>query len=160
MQIRPLLESDLDQIKSIFDLYWNDPEFVEELMGEAREFLNQTNKAIADKYQYYITETDGNIVGIIGFRKPPIHMLQYTKTDSPTELYILASKNHKQGVGKMLIEKMIGDLGRENYSEVVLYSPTTHKSSWGFYDHLGFDRVCEATDPDGEPGQIWRKTLI
>lgn len=159
MQIRPLIKDDLNQVKTIFNLYWNDQEFIEELTGEAKEFVNKTNKSVSEKYTYYVAENSNEILGIIGFRKSPSHMSEYTKSAKPAELYILASKNHGQGTGKILVDKMLNNLHKDNYTEVVLYSPNTHNAAWGFYDHLGFERVGKAIAPDGEPGMIWRMIL-
>ena len=75
------------------------------------------------------------------------------------ELYIIASRIKGRGVGSALlqyVEKQIPGM----YKHLVLYSPETHKSSWGFYERNGFESGGIINDPeDGYPGMLWKKAL-
>lgn len=157
--IRNLEKQDEQSIKSIFALYWHDQDFLNRLSARLESAINNTEECKKQRLKYLVAEDNDEVVGVIGFRNTPDHMLQFTKTENPAELYILAVKERGKGIGQKLVEeatKQIEDLG---YTEIVLYSGETHKDSWGFYDHLGLERVSPATAPNGEPGYIWRKVL-
>ncbi len=83
-------------------------------------------------------------------------MKQYAKTNDPIELYILAVKYKRKGIGSALQSKMIEEAKRQGYTEAVAYSGETHQDSWGFHDGLGGERSGPAVAPNGEPGQMWR----
>jgi L-amino acid N-acyltransferase YncA len=54
---------------------------------------------------------------------------------------------------------IISLIKEKGFSEILLYSPETHKESWKFHDTLGFERVGEVIPPDDEVGMVWRKGL-
>ena len=71
----------------------------------------------------------------------------------------ITNVNFNDEILKLLINKIIGVLKNKGYTEIVLYSGKTHKKSWKFYDNLGFERVSNTRDPNGEPGKSWRLEL-
>lgn len=146
-------------MEQIFALYWTDPEFLKKLSDKLDMCVDQTQKYIDKKYRFFVAEENGEIIGIAGLRKAPDHMRLYAKTEKPAEFYVLASKYKGRGIGKALRLKRIEEAKKLGFTEIVLYSPNSHKDSWGFHDKLGFERVGEAIAPDGEPGMIWRRVL-
>ncbi len=144
--IRDLKKEDIEAIENIYALYWPDQKFRERLSSRLKD----------GSVACLVAENNGEVVGVSGFRKAPEHMIEFTKTNNPAELYILAVKDRQQGIGKALVEKALKDIKNLNYTEVVLYSGETHQDSWSFYDHLNFERVAPSTAPNGELGQIWR----
>lgn len=159
MIIRNLQKDDVKGVEDIYTLYWSDPEFRERLSNRLMIAVDNTPESIERKYRYFVAEDSGNVVGIIGFRKVPGHMIEFAKTENPAEIYILAVRNRGGGIGKALVEKALNEIRDAEYTEVVVYSSDSHKETWGFYDHLGFERVCLALAPNGEPGQIWRMIM-
>jgi len=110
-------------------------------------------------FGYFIAEKEGEVVGALGLRKSPVHMAEFTITENAGELYILAAKYKRQGVGKALTVKAIESAKESKYTEMVVYSGETHKEPRTFYDSLGFERVASAIAPNGELGQVWRKVI-
>ena len=159
MIIRDFKKDDLEAVEEIFAIYWTDPEFLKKLSHKLRMCINQTEEYINKKYRFFVAEEKGEVVGIAGFRVAPSHMRLYAKTKNPAEFYILAAKYKGRGIGKKLRLKRIEEAKKLGFTEIVFYSPNSHKESWNFHDKLGFERVGEALAPDGEPGQIWRKVL-
>ena len=151
-----LKKKDVSSIEDIFALYWPDAEFRERLSNRLNDTVNNAPDSIEQRLKYFVAEDDGQVVGATGFRKVPEHMREFTKTLNPAELYILAVKNRGGGVGKLLVNRVLDEITRLGYTEAVLYSGETHKDSWEFYDHLGFEVVGPATAPNGELGQVWR----
>lgn len=152
MLVRNLEPSDQKSVNEIFRLYWNDHEFIEEIEEKINSFL-KGNKKVG----FYIVEKEGEIVGIGGFRSVEDYLGEYAKTKKPAELYILASKYKRQGIGKILGEKMLEEIEKLGFSEILCYSPETHADSWIFYDKLGLKRHGIIKDPDSYPGMLWLK---
>ncbi len=148
--IRPIQDLDSKQIIQIYSLYW-DGDFLERISKRLKD---------TDELTYFVAEMNRVIAGVIGFRKAPLHMMEYTHTDNPAEIYILAVKNKMEGIGKTLVEKCLAEARNSGYKEIILYSGETHQDSWGFYDHLGFIVARPSIAPNGERGQIWRMELV
>ncbi len=154
--IRPLQKEDVSAIEEIYNLYWPAQEFREKLSRRLKEYIVQTADTIEQGFTYFVAGKDNEVAGIAGFRKVPSHMAEFAKTERPAELYILAVKKRGEGVGKALMNKVVEEMKSLEYTEIVFYSGETHKESWGFYAHLGFERVRESVAPDGEKGFVWR----
>lgn len=152
MIIREFQERDQKAAEEIFTLYWTDPEFLKELSGELQLYVRKTPEKDSG---FFVAEEHGEILGIIGFRTLATYLKPHTLTDNPTELYVIAVKYKRKGVG----EKLIQEARNFSFSEILLYSPNSHNESWGFYEKLGFKRVGEITPPDDDIGLVWRKIL-
>lgn len=159
MIIRDFKKGDKEEVEQIFVLYWTDPEFLKKLSNKLEMCIEQTQEYIDKKYRFFVAEEKGEIVGIAGLRKAPDHMKQYATTNNPAEFYVLGVKYKGKGIGEALRLRRIEEAKKLGFTEIVLYSPNSHKDSWTFHDRLGFERVGSAIAPDGEPGMIWRLTL-
>lgn len=156
MIIREYQEGDKKAVEGIFALYWTDPVFLEELSDE----LESCGKDTSQKDRgFYVVEDNNTIEGIIGYKKLPDYLKPYSITDNPIELYVVASKEQRRGVGGKLKESFLEEVRRLGFGEVLLYSPNSHSDSWGFHDTLGFERVGEVTPPKDDIGHVWRKVL-
>lgn len=150
MKIRRYNQQDEAQVKTIFVLYWTDPEFLEELS----ENLNSAD------FSFYVADEGGEILGVVGIRKAPDFIGVEADTPNPSELYVVASKRKNEGVGSLLVKKMIEVAKDLGFTEMLGYSPETHKSSWPFYENLGFTQGGIVKDPDdGYPGVLWKKVI-
>lgn len=158
MNIRELEKEDIEQVENIYELYWSG-DFKENISKRLHQFIENSKEITDQNFHYFVCEELKQIHGVIGFRKCPKHMLEYTNTINPTEIYILAVKERSKGIGRKLIEKVLDEAINLKYTEVVLYSGESHSDSWGFYDHLNFERISKAIAPNGEQGQIWRFEL-
>lgn len=159
MIIRNFRKNDLEAVQKIFALYWNDPVFLKELSQKLEVYINQSKEYLNEKLRFFVAEEKDEVVGVAGFRNAPSYLKAYAKTDNPTELYILAVKYKNKGIGKELKLKRMKEAKNLGFTEAILYSPNSHKESWIFHDKFGFERGPAIIDPDGEPGQIWRKIL-
>ncbi len=149
MNIRKYQEKDRKDVEEIFDLYWTDPEFLDELSGK----LNSI------KDSFFVAEENDEIVGIIGFKDLPDYLKPYTSTNNPIEFYIVAAKYKRKGIGEKLTIKLTEETKKLGFTEILLYSPQTHSDSWNFYKKSGFEKIGEITPPDDEIGQLFRKIL-
>lgn len=158
MIIRQLDKNDASSVNEIYEQYWSG-DFKDNLLKRLSAYTQNSPDIVQQSFKYFVAETDGEVVGVVGYRNAPSHMINFTSTEHPVELYIIAVKNRGQGIGLKLVEKVKTELARTLHKEIVLYSGDTHKESWGFYDHLGFERVEESIAPNGEKGQIWKIIL-
>ena len=55
--------------------------------------------------------------------------------------------------------KLIEEVKKMGFGEILFFSPNSHDESWNFHDLLDFERVGEIIPPDDEIGQIWRKIV-
>lgn len=156
MIIREFQESDQKAVEKLFDLYWTDPEFLKELSSELRLYVKKTSEKDSG---FFVAEENNEILGIVGFRKLTNYLKPYALTNNPVELYVIAVKYKRKGIGEKLKLKLTEGVRRLGLSEILLYSPNSHNESWDFYEKSGFERVGEITPPDDDIGQVWRKTL-
>ncbi len=160
MIIRDFQKNDLKAVEEIFTLYWTDQKFLKELSDKLNTHAGQTEECVNEKYRFFVAEEKSEIVGIAGFRNAPNYLKLRAKTNNPAELYILAVKHKNRGIGKELELKTAEGVKNLGFTEMILYSPNSHEESWGFYEKSGFEGAGEIIAPDdGEPGQVWRKTL-
>lgn len=156
MIIREFKQEDQKVVEEIFALYWTDPEFLKELSDELQSFIKLSlNKDLG----FFVAEENGEIVGIVGFKKLADYFKPYAETNNPIELYVIAVKHKRNGVGKKLKIRFIEEIKKMGFSEILFFSPNSHNESWSFHDLLDFERVGEIIPPDDEIGQIWRKIL-
>jgi L-amino acid N-acyltransferase YncA len=159
MIIRDFKKEDKVQVERIFSIYWNDEVFLRELAENLDAYIEKKDAYHKDMYRFYVAEEAREIIGIAGLRKAPEYLRAYADTDKPTEFYILASKYERRGIGEALGIKRIEEAKKLGFTEIIFYSPETHKDSWGFHDNLGFKRHGLIADPDGYPGMVWKMML-
>lgn len=157
---RPIKRSDQPSVEELYEMYWAGQEFKNKLIKRLGDFFDQTKEIIESNFRYFVaTDREEIIVGVVGIRNVSESMQVYTTTEKALEIYVLASRDHGKGIGKILVNRIISLAKEENYHEIILYSGITHKESWDFYEHIGFYKVQESIAPDGETGTIWRKYL-
>lgn len=152
--IRELRKEDVDQVQRIFEMYWTDDGFLEKLKNRLKQFLDSSQEIAEQGFMYFVAEENGEIVGIASMRKPPEKMKIYATTDNPVEFYVLASKYRGRGIGTALRNTRIEAAKRLGYTEVLFYSPESHKESWKFHDSSGGERIYPVSIDD-EPGCVW-----
>ena len=114
---------------------------------------------------YQVVEVEGEVVGMMGYRRPEDRMMQYATTEKPAELVnaYVDWFERGRGVGKMLFDSVKTEAKKVGYTELVWNSgPRFKDSSWKFYDNLdGVKRVTEVPNFYGicDPTGIWRTKL-
>lgn len=156
--VRELRKEDTDQVQRILELYWTDDEFLEKLKNRLKQFLENSLEVIEQEFKYFVAEENGEVVGIGAMRKPPEKMKKYAITNNPVEFYVLASKYQNKGIGTALRNKRMEEAKKQGYTEVLFYSPESHRESWKFHDSSGGERIYPVSIDD-EPGCIWRIML-
>src|SRR3989344_3934143 len=156
MIIREFQESDQKAVEEIFALHWTDPEFLKELSNELQLYVKKTTKKDSG---FFVATENSEILGIVGFRKLTDYLRPYALTNNPVEFYVIAVKYKRRSIGKTLKLKLIEEVRKFGFTEILLYSPNSHSESWCFHDKLGFEKVGEVTPPDDDIGQVWRKIL-
>lgn len=148
MKIRDYSRKDREAVQNIFTKYWTDEEFLSELSMNLDK----------GEMHFYVAEKNDGVVGVAGFREAPEYLRLHAETENPAELYVVASKLQNEGIGSMLVQKVIEEAKNLFFTEIECYSPETHNSSWKFYEKLGFIKHGTIKDPDdGYPGMLWRK---
>lgn len=157
MNIRRFELQDVRAVESIFSLYWNDPVFLKELSEELNVFLGDDKNST--NYFLVAEEADGEIVGAVGYKIAPTYLRDFATTDNPIELYVIASKYQSKGIGLQLKRAIVEVAKKAEYTEMLAFSPESHKESWAFHDTLDFERVGSVTPPEDGVGGVWRKGL-
>ncbi|HMP67229.1 MAG TPA: hypothetical protein PKA60_00565 [Candidatus Paceibacterota bacterium] len=156
MKIREYRKTDLDSIVDILKLYWNDPDFIQEV----KDLLEDTNSnGFSIKKHFLVSENKGQIDGFAGFKDLSDYLKPFSKGNNPTELYIIAVKEKRTGVGLELKAKLIEAANNLGYDEMLIFSPTTHDGSWKFHDTLDFEQVGKVTPPEDGEGLVWRRYI-
>lgn len=174
--IRPLVESDIELLRPVLAHWLKDrqtqqplPEEVQEDMDAMRGSLDGTNNRV-----YLVAQTTGgNVIGMIGYRKPEGKMLSWQEENipgiNPAELinaYVSPDFTREKGVGRALVAELEKRVKQAGFTDIILNSgPRYEESGWGFYDKLqpqGFHRVDIIEKMYGEGGDapVWRKVLI
>lgn len=154
MYIREFQKEDKKAVEEIFSLYWTDPEFLEELSMALDSYTRKVGG-----FSFFVAEKNNEIIGVAGLKKVPDYLNAFALTDNPTELYVIASKYKRRGIGKKLKLQLIEKAQKSDFDEILLFSPKTHDGSWEFHDTFDFERVGEVTPPDDDTGHVWRKIL-
>lgn len=167
--VRDLRTSDLSAIKPILEVWLKDRQTGQALPEEVEEDLQLMADSVGHRNDrtYIVAETsDGNVIGVIGYKTPDETMKSYTKTPNPAELvnaYVNPNERKGKGVGRALVAKLEEKAREAGHTEIVLNSGPRYKDSgWGFYDKLyGYGRVGVAVGYYGEGGDapVWRKEL-
>jgi len=155
MKTREIISSDFVALEEIFSLYWNDPEFVTELLEEMGASLLD----LSSNSGFLVALNNDEIVGVAGYKTLPDYLKPFSVTARPVELYVIAAKYQRQGIGLILKKAILKEAKKAGFSEILLYSPNTHSDSWDFHDTLGFERVGMVKPPEDELGQVWRKSF-
>lgn len=156
MLIRKFKEDDREMVEKIFSLHWTDPEFLKEL-SEALQPPTNSNQDCDSTF--YVAEEDNEILGVVAYRKLPDYLKPFSKEERSVELYVIAVKNKRKGVGRKLKQRFMDEVKKLSYNEILLFSPNSHSDSWKFHDLFDFERVGEVTPPEDDIGQVWRKIL-
>jgi len=167
IKIRDVKVSDLDFVKKIYSVHWtnangnSDLNEVEYALGLVRDSINKTGDSIKFNEHYIVADIDGEVVGVLGYKKLFAKFLHFAKTSKPIELsnLFVAADKIKTGVGRTLVGELIKRAKDDGYSELVVRSANRWKNSWQFYDKLGFERVGMLNGQDGQVSQIWSKIL-
>jgi L-amino acid N-acyltransferase YncA len=155
IKVRDYKKEDKEQVQDIFIKYWTDPEFLEELSEELDNFTD-----IKKHFSGFIVAEDNNeLIGIAGYKETPNYLKDFARTENSVELYVIAVKEKRKGVGKILKSHIIEKAKENNFSEILLFSPDSHNESWSFHDIFDFERLGEFTPPEDEIGQVWSKIL-
>lgn len=96
-------------------------------------------------------------VGFAGLRDLPDYLKAFSKRNKPVELYVIAVKEKRAGIGLELRSKLIEEAINLGYDEMLIFSPTTHDGSWKFHDTLSFEQVGKVTPPEDGEGLVWRR---
>ena len=156
MKIREYQKSDLDSVVDILKLYWNDPEFIQEV----KDLLTDvSNNGSSGKRLFLVSEKEDQVVGFAGFKDLPDYLKPFSRGDNPAELYIIAVKEKRAGIGLELKAKLIEEANNLGYDEMLIFSPTTHDGSWKFHDTLDFEQVGKVTPPEDGDGLVWRRDI-
>lgn len=167
--VRNLRKDDLSLLRPILATWIKDRKTGQPLPDEVEEDLQFMSESVDDKNDrtYLVAEnSDGEVVGVIGFKTPDEKMLTFTKTLNPVELvntYVKSDERKGKGVGRALVAKLEEKVKEKGHTEIILNSGPRYKDTgWGFYDKLpGYSRVGMAVGYYGEGGDapVWRKGL-
>src|SRR3989344_2284379 len=116
--IRELREEDAEQVQKIFEQYWTDEGFLEKLKNRLKQFVEHSPEILEQDYKYFVAEENREVVGIGVTRKAPDKMKKYATTDSPVELYVLASKYKRRGIGTALFSRFLEEI-KNTYMESI-----------------------------------------
>jgi len=156
MIIRTAKQKDVSSINSIFDLYWED-DFRLNLTNKLNSYFE--GKLSQQNFEFFVGEKGGEVVGVLAYRKAPHHMLKFTSTTKPAELYVIAARERQVGIGGQMRKYLIQEVQQNNFTEIVFFSGELHEDSWDFHDNSSFKRLEKTSAPNGELGYIWRMNL-
>jgi GNAT superfamily N-acetyltransferase len=126
--------------------------------------LRVVEKKEPDTSQHYVVtrNDDKEVIGYLGHRKCTKALLSFTYTAQPLEINALYVEKEEQnkGIGNQMIQYIRVQAGEKRYTEIILRSGIEFKeSSWGFYEHLGFEYLDMVTDEDEHEYAVFRYRL-
>ena len=166
--IRNLREKDLLALKPILETWVKNRDTGLLIPEEVEEDLQLMSDSVdgSDRTYFVAEDQNGEVIGVIGYKKPDDKMLEFTSTPNPAELvnaYVKIDERKGKGVGRALVAKLEESAKDMGFTEIVLNSgPRYEKTGWGFYDKLpGYKRVGVAVKLYGEGGDapVWTKIL-
>jgi predicted N-acetyltransferase YhbS len=165
--IRPFQENDVPEVKKILEHWLRDEGLIAH--DEVEEDLSDMMRSLEPEsdIDMLIAEENGQVIGMMGLSIPPKDaLMQYAKTDYPSELriaYVDPKRQGGYGVGTALLYENIRLARTKGRKELLLESGPRHKETgYPFYDKQpGLEREGVLKDFYG-PGldsQVWRKTF-
>ena len=166
--VRPLQENDIPALRGILEYWLRDFEViahdeVEKDISTLKESLNDES----NKMMFVAENAEGKVIGMMGLAVlPKQELLQFAKTDSPSELiiaYVHPDHRSGKGVGTALINA-IQDLAKvKGRKEILLESgPRNIHTGYPFYDRQpGFSRIGQIENFYGKGlhTMVWQKTF-
>ena len=139
---------DLQGVRAIYAQHYSEAEI-------AHVFTRINDPAVST----LVAREGDEVIGVCVLRAPHEKLLPFSATTKPLELYSLYGKQRRSGAGNMLVQEMTKQASAQGYTEIVVASADRWQQSWGFYDAVGFTRVGQINEPNGELLQIWTSPL-
>lgn len=150
MIIRDANINDYESISKLFmesDNYhfYNQPNIYNETNENSRK-LGYIKELIDDsKGMFYILEIEKNVVGFINGYEESKGFLPFHK--KRTYFYIdnlVVNKDHQQkGYGRLLLQRVIEDCKKKNYSDIILNVYTFNGNAISLYNSVGFKELSK-----------------
>lgn len=166
--IRPLNEMDLPYLKPVLDPWIRFPvktgPLLTEELKETLEEIRKSARGENDK-KYLVAESDGKVVGIMGYQPLREEMASFTTTDKPIEVinaYVHFEHREGKGVGSALLGALEKRFKHEGYKEYLLNSgPRYRDTGWPFWTKQIGESTGELPNFYGPTfhAKVWQKTL-
>jgi len=154
MKIRRVRASDLEAVTRIYNHYVRETPVtfdIEPVEVEARRpWLLQF--AERGRYQCFVAEDDGNVVGYAGsvrFRAKAAY-----DTSVETTIY-LAPAARRKGLGRSLYEDLLGSLAKEDIRRILAGITLPNDASIALHERFGFERVGVFREVGRKFGRYW-----
>lgn len=166
--IRFAKEQDIPSLRPILDTWIRDRNTGQLIQTEIEEVLLDVKGSVSstNNITYLVAEkTDGEVIGMLGFRAPEEKMLPYVSTQNPAEMInAYVDKNHRggKGVGRALVSKVEELAKQKGHTEIIFNSgPRYRYSGWAIWVRIFGEPVAVAKDYYGKGGDamVWRKLL-
>jgi GNAT superfamily N-acetyltransferase len=162
-EVRSLDENDIDSVSNVLS-DWLSKEEVDHYIKSIQDIIVSPSPKPKFDSHYYVALLNEEIIGVAGFRVPIPKLVKFASTKTPAELCMLyVAKEHRggKGIGTILLNHIIDQAKIQGYQELIVRSAEKFvDTGWGFYDHMGFDRVGQLLPSGSEKkSQIWSKKL-
>lgn len=135
---------------------------------DIQRFLNSVvtviEKTNPDKSQHYLVarNPEKKVIAYLGYRNCIKDILHFTYTARPIEINALyLDKDARgQGLGNQMVQYLRTMAEEKRYTEIILRIGTWFKeSSWGFYEHIGFEHLGMTSGARGTEYAVFRLRL-
>lgn len=132
--IRRLQENDLEAVYEIYSWYVNNTVINFDWQPEEKSRFMQEQMEIAKQYPYYVSETDGRIIGY-GYAHKAFGKISY-QFDAELTIYFRQEPHHGEA-GKML-DVICEDLKKQNIHWLIGCITKSNETSIAFHKKHGF----------------------
>jgi GNAT superfamily N-acetyltransferase len=166
MVIRDAEVGDGEALCNVISEWVRDPDTDEPRVGDIEDIIGAVEASAEGKSDrlYKVATIGGKVVGMVGMKPPDGAMRELSRTEQPAELVnmYVAGESRGGGVGKALVESLIGAANNAGHTELLVNSgPRYEKTAWGFYDKLFGKRLATLLDYYGKGihAPVWRMDL-
>lgn len=163
--VRPLQKGDIPALREILEYWLRDSGIVAQ--DEVEKDISTLKESLNDesgKKMFVVEAIHGKVVGMMGLAiRPKQELIQFAKTDSPSELIIayVHPEQRNKGVGTALITAVQELAKAKGRKEIILESgPRNIRTGYPFYDSQpGFRRAGRINDFYGKGlhTMVWQK---
>jgi GNAT superfamily N-acetyltransferase len=165
--IRKITSEDIEPLRPILECWVKDSESQETIIDEVDSIIESIKENIngyGNKSFFAAFDSEGKVLGMMGYSEPSKDMAGYSQTDKPVEFInaYVDAESRGQGVGKLLAKHLESEAKLLGYKEIIVNSgPRYQETGWAFWTRIYGSPIAVLKDyyGSGLDAPVWQKFI-